>query len=66
MKNSMPKKGGMLNPVMSHPYAVTYALSFLLTLSLLALIVVVVNCSNRTVLIDGNTGEVLSGSEQLY
>lgn len=58
----MAKKGGKKSEVIDNPFAVTYALAFLLALSILALVSVTLNCSSRTVLIDSETGQVINGS----
>lgn len=57
----MAKKGGK-QEVIDNPFAVTYALAFLLALSVLALVSVTLNCTAKTILIDSDTGEVINGS----
>ena len=55
----MVKKGGKPE-VIDNPFAVTYALAFLLALSVLALVSVTLNCSSKTIIVDSETGEVIS------
>jgi len=57
----MAKKGGKKSQeVISGQYAITYSLALLLALSILALVAVTLNCNSKTILIDAQTGEVLS------
>lgn len=59
----MAKKGGTQKEVLVHPLAVTYVLATLLVLSLVALVAVTMNCTNKAVFVDFETGEIISDPE---